>query len=45
MRDCVANYTEQESNDNVDCALAEENYPNSLRDIPMTRKRRFEDLT
>ena len=45
MRDCFANCTEQESNDNVDSALAQERHQNSPRDTLMTRKRRFEDLT
>jgi len=45
VRDCFANYTEQESNDNVDSALAQEHHQNSPRDTLMTRKRRFEDLT
>ena len=45
MRDCFANCTEQDSNDNVDSALAQEHHQNSPRDTLMTRKRRFEDLT
>lgn len=45
VRDCFANCTEQDSNDNVDSALAQEHQQYSPRDTLMTRKRRFEDLT